>query len=606
MAWVKLPIQDQWQNALDVNASGYVFKTYLVGTTTATPMAIDKDGSTTVATVTLNADGIPEVSGNEETLYIDRDFRFAIYENATDATNNTNAFYGPVDVYNVLAQTTTSVTTYAALRALASSGYSDGDVITVTNDGIAGNFIVRTGTVTDNAGTLIVFSDDSNRYAERMRGKSESEPSWFGCVPSAGGAVDVTSEMQAYADWCSDNNVEFILPDDDTGGEYRISSQIVFTANIRVFGRGGRMAPILCVNCSLFKWPSAATNVVVRGIRAAQAVRHTTTPNTYIALEFPGATGSRPYWSDIKENFFDGFGVNIDIEWGWEFRIRDNHFLNCGKMIIVSGSTVNNWFEGNEGTGNGIAIDIGDGLGTVEGWQINKNLTFGFSKVLDMVGAAFCYIDKNIFDSISGTTGLLFSSTGTYPTFGNKITNNYIAFGVSANEGIRLLNNTVSAGNVGSVIEGNEIFAYPAGSLGKGILIDGTSETLNRVLNNSIDANIADCDMDQSTNSIVKNNKFNGAGYQGDQLTEYDGNSGTLITSEVLLKRTFGSRTEYWNTAKPTSGSFVAGDKVWRVSPSLDANSMTPIGWIRLTTGSSHVDGTDWANMYVSNVSPAV
>ena len=101
MAWVKIPIQDQWQNSNDVNASGFVFKTYQVGTTTPTPMAIDQNGATTVATVTLNADGIPEVSGNEVVLYIDQNFRFAIYENATDAAADTNAFYGPVDVYNV-------------------------------------------------------------------------------------------------------------------------------------------------------------------------------------------------------------------------------------------------------------------------------------------------------------------------------------------------------------------------------------------------------------------------------------------------------------------------------------------------------------------------
>ncbi len=31
---------------------------------------------------------------------------------------------------------------------------------------MSGTFIVKTGTVTDNGGTLIVFSDDSNRYCE--------------------------------------------------------------------------------------------------------------------------------------------------------------------------------------------------------------------------------------------------------------------------------------------------------------------------------------------------------------------------------------------------------------------------------------------------------
>lgn len=59
---------------------------------------------------------------------------------------------------------------YTALRALVSTSQAltDGQVITVTNDGIAGQFVVKTGTVTDNGGTLIVFNDDSNRYCERV------------------------------------------------------------------------------------------------------------------------------------------------------------------------------------------------------------------------------------------------------------------------------------------------------------------------------------------------------------------------------------------------------------------------------------------------------
>jgi len=59
------------------------------------------------------------------------------------------------------------VADYAELRALRSSIYADGDTVSVTNTGIYGTFIVRTGTVTDDNIALIVFSDDPGRYAER-------------------------------------------------------------------------------------------------------------------------------------------------------------------------------------------------------------------------------------------------------------------------------------------------------------------------------------------------------------------------------------------------------------------------------------------------------
>ena len=164
MTWIKLPIQDQWQNALDVNAAGFVFKTYLVGTTTPTPMAIDQNGATTVSTVTLNADGIPEVSGNEVTLYIDRDFRFAIYENSSDAAANTNAFYGPVDVYNHIRDDDIIVVDdFTGLTGkLTDSGIAIGSLIkTLSPDGFTYKKLQGVATddgiriITENRGTTV-------------------------------------------------------------------------------------------------------------------------------------------------------------------------------------------------------------------------------------------------------------------------------------------------------------------------------------------------------------------------------------------------------------------------------------------------------------------
>jgi hypothetical protein len=49
------------------------------------------------------------------------------------------------------------------------SEYTDGEVINVTffdQPELDGEFVVKTGSVTDNGGDLIVFSDDDTRYAE--------------------------------------------------------------------------------------------------------------------------------------------------------------------------------------------------------------------------------------------------------------------------------------------------------------------------------------------------------------------------------------------------------------------------------------------------------
>lgn len=56
----------------------------------------------------------------------------------------------------------------------------------------------------------------------------------------------------------------------------------------------------------------------------------------------------------------------------------------------------------------------------------------------------------------------------------------------------------------------------------------------------------------------------------------------------------------------PSAGVYVTGAFVKNSAiPAIDANNMVIIGWTRITTGSSHVPGTDWAINRASHVSPA-
>jgi hypothetical protein len=82
-------------------------------------------------------------------------------------------------------------------------------------------------------------------------------------------------------------------------------------------------------------------------------------------------------------------------------------------------------------------------------------------------------------------------------------------------------------------------------------------------------------------------------------------NTSNLMSASVAVcNNTFGRKEQYASSI-PVSGAYTRGDFVWNLLPSLDANNMAVLGWARLTTGSSHVVGTDWAVAYVSNVSPA-
>ena len=100
---------------------------------------------------------------------------------------------------NVLADVT--VGSYDDLRDYDSSTLSAGDVVHVTDDGIAGAGVIKTGSVTDNGGTLIVFDDNSSKYWERIY-QGDVMGEWFGVQSSYTTAY--TTELQNAIDYVND------------------------------------------------------------------------------------------------------------------------------------------------------------------------------------------------------------------------------------------------------------------------------------------------------------------------------------------------------------------------------------------------------------------
>jgi len=95
----------------------------------------------------------------------------------------------------------TLVADYTAFRALNSSLQKAGDVVKVTNDGIGGDFIIKKTTVTDNGGTLIVFTDDSGKHGERLDATKEYyNLTWFGSGTADDYAIIVAADLAAGLD----------------------------------------------------------------------------------------------------------------------------------------------------------------------------------------------------------------------------------------------------------------------------------------------------------------------------------------------------------------------------------------------------------------------
>lgn len=94
MAWLptsNTPIQYMDENG--VPYSGAVLKFYAAGTSTNIAVATAQTGTPTVTSVALNSEGFPEVSSNTVIIFVDQDFKVALYPTQAAADSNTGALW---------------------------------------------------------------------------------------------------------------------------------------------------------------------------------------------------------------------------------------------------------------------------------------------------------------------------------------------------------------------------------------------------------------------------------------------------------------------------------------------------------------------------------
>ena len=140
MAWH--PLSHDVQQYVDTNGdpySGAVLKVYEAGTSTPTDLATDSGGGTTVASIALNADGYPEVSGNIVIPHIDQDYKLALYPTQTAADANTGAVW-TIDNIDILPAATDIVYTPGGAGAVDTTVQAKlREMVSVTDFGAVGD-----------------------------------------------------------------------------------------------------------------------------------------------------------------------------------------------------------------------------------------------------------------------------------------------------------------------------------------------------------------------------------------------------------------------------------------------------------------------------------
>lgn len=247
MAFEQMIIQEQWFDTNGDPFSGAVLKAYEPGTTTNISIFINDAGGSPQSTITLNAAGKYEVSGNEILPYIDRPHKWALFSNATDAAADSNPFAGFYDnVPLTSAGSFLNLSTVAAM--VASTSLSLGDTVvtqgyTTIGDGGDNTYtIVAAGTGTDDGG---IFIDLDTHQAQGLFPKGIHNVNQWGAVGGGVSATANTIAIQAAIDWmvAAEGRQLFLLAQDySIDGKLTVSAPAAGSAFYRrLSGYGARL-----------------------------------------------------------------------------------------------------------------------------------------------------------------------------------------------------------------------------------------------------------------------------------------------------------------------------------------------------------------------------
>lgn len=403
-------------DAAGTAGSGYVLKAFLPGTTTSTSLAIDSTGSSPQTSITANADGIWEVSGNEVTPYIDRKSKWGIFANATDAAANTPFYMGPFNNVDQLAVSSSTLKPFLTLAAaVADDTLADGNILnikerTAGNGGGAFWDVVLSSTVTENTFDIVQSTGVGT----------------LSLVLRVDGIINI-AQVGAVGDGTTDDGPAFRAAVErlnaEGGGEVFFPSSnsgFVFTAkrnfdieNVIINGNGQEVlaadpsvddttrAPITFIRCK---------NIVVKNLRMDGRFSdwtHTGTDHDNHNISFADVFGLHIFNCTFKNSGFPnpldkvGDGVYIS-EQTEDVTIENNVFIDNGRWAITCEFATTNLKNikilnnVNRTTDNSNTTALGfidfelanqDGL-VVEGLQIVGNVT-GFQSYMALSNATF-------------------------------------------------------------------------------------------------------------------------------------------------------------------------------------------------------------------------
>lgn len=310
-------------DAAGTAGSGYVLKAYLPGETTSTSIAINSDGDSLQASVTANADGIWEVSGNEIVPHIDRKVKWGIFANAVDAAANTPFYMGPFD--NILQgqeigapNSKLGPLTVAAMTADVRFSTADaGKSVPTTKEFSTGNsggatYDIIAGTGTANG--IDIIAHDTVSISFVVREVLPLDVRTYGINVSA-------ADNQAATQQISDNQVTSVyFPPILPAGKYKYLTPVVWGYDVEIFGGGiGSIidgTPGGFIGANVFRFEGAGTTALpalnANVSKGARTVVFASAPTLAIDEIFFITNPTNGSWSNFRTDYKQGEYCEVD------------------------------------------------------------------------------------------------------------------------------------------------------------------------------------------------------------------------------------------------------------------------------------------------------
>ena len=415
----------------------------------------------------------------------------------------------------------------------------------------------------------IIYRKKGDKYYHRKY-EGAINVKWFGAKGS--GSVNDRPAIQKAIDSAMSGET-IIFP----AGRYLITSPLIINKPLIIEGNGQFTTIIIALNCNGIEIPGIS-NILIRNIEVAHAVRYTNTANTYIGIDIQGSTSLRPFNIILENVYIDGFLTALKTNYLWNAKFDNLKTGFCHNGLKVYGLSVNNVLTNSnfscDNTESAYGIEFAGDIPS-EGWMIDNILVYGAGIGVLITANAHIYITNSIIDFCL-RIGIYIRSSGTNMAGNNVIDSCYIAMSDQNGDcGISLANGIDNFQIRGNRITNNTILSYNGSKCLVGVRVVGNFEKYNLIQGNTI-SNFFEHDINAANgvNHIISNNhclsavELNIIGG-----TFINNNVGTVYYERSHTKSTLGKITITYDEVIPIWRTWSVGDICYKVNPIVEGVS---------------------------------